>query len=270
VNKDSRISVVINTLNEEISIDACIKSVQGFADEIVVCDMYSDDRTVEIAKSYGAKVVFHERTGFVEPARFFAISQASCEWVLVLDADERLTGKLATRLHQVCSENRYDLVSFWFRYWYFGDWVLHGGFFSGNRTRFFRKEIYQKTYSIEQETVHSNFRALEMLPNQLHLSSEFYIDHYAYETVEKYISKTLGMYARFEAEKYHKEGKKFSVLRLICQPVKIFLGRYFIRQGYRDGMRGFILCVLYAGYFFAIYANLWSLEQHEGTDRGIV
>ena len=77
MNKHSCISVVINTLNEENNIGACIESVQGFADEIVVCDMYSDDRTVEIAESYGAKVVFHERVGFVEPARFFAISQAS-------------------------------------------------------------------------------------------------------------------------------------------------------------------------------------------------
>ena len=85
----SNITLVINTLNEEGHIAGCINSAKSIADEIIVCDMYSDDDTVKIAESLGAKIVFHERTGFVEPARHFAISKASYEWVLVLDADEQ-------------------------------------------------------------------------------------------------------------------------------------------------------------------------------------
>src|SRR5688572_27812596 len=95
------IAVVINTLNEESNIGNCIDSVLELADEIVVCDMHSEDRTLEIARQKGARVVLHPRTGFVEPARRFAISQARHEWVLVLDADERMTDMLAARLKEI-------------------------------------------------------------------------------------------------------------------------------------------------------------------------
>ena len=257
----SNISVVINTLNEENNIADCIRSVQGFANEIVVCDMYSDDRTVEIARSYGAKVVFHERVGFVEPARFFAISQASHEWLLVLDADERLTEKLAARLRQTANEDKYDVVTCWFRYWYFGGWVLYGGFFNGEWIRFFRKGTYIGGYSQNEETIHRGFEGLRNNPNQLHLDQEYYIDHYAYFTIEKYITKTLAMYARIEAEQYYSNKRPFRLWRLILSPVRIFIDKFFLKRGYKDGVRGFILCVLYAGYIFAVWANLWFLEE---------
>ena len=85
--KRQTIAVVINTLNAERIFDKCLDSV-SWADEIVVCDMYSDDKTVEIAHKYGARVYFHERCGYVEPARNFANSKVQSDWLLVLDADE--------------------------------------------------------------------------------------------------------------------------------------------------------------------------------------
>jgi len=265
---EKKISIIINTLNEENNIDACIKSVQGFADEIIVCDMYSDDRTVEIAKSHGAQIVFYEKTGFVEPARFFAISQASHEWVFVLDADERLTKKLAFRLRQIVNDGRYDVVTCWFRYWYFGDWVLHGGFFKGGWIRFFRKETYLCKYSSSEEIIHQGFETLRNHPNQMHLSREYYVDHYAYFTIEKYITKTLATYARIEAEQYFSKGRSFRFWRLIILPVRSFIENYFMKYAFKDGIRGFILCALYSGYIFAIWANLWLLEeQAQRTDE---
>ena len=134
------IALVINTLNEEKNIGDCIDSVGSLVNEIVVCDMYSDDRTAEIATLKGAQVVLHPRIGFVEPARKFAISQASQEWVLVLDADERMTPQLANRLIQVTQEDSCDVVSFWSLYWYFGGWVRHGGFFGGGVAAFHKEK----------------------------------------------------------------------------------------------------------------------------------
>jgi len=258
---DKKISVVINTLNEEKNISACIKSVHDFADEIVVCDMYSDDRTVEIARSHGAKVVFHERVGFVEPARFFAISQASHEWVLVIDADERMTERLATKLRELARDKSVEVVSFWSLYWYFGGWVRYGKFFNNTWTRFFRKEIYLKTYDSNEENVHHNFSTLRAHPNNLRLGSEYHILHLAYPTIEKYVCKTVGMYARAEGEQYYKQGIRFSLRRLIGQPIRTFIDRFIVGQGYRDGIRGFILAVLYAGYRFNTWANVWLLEE---------
>ncbi len=164
------ISLVINTLNEEVHIADCIKSAQGIADEIIICDMFSEDRTVEIAKEFGATVIFHEKVGFVEPARYFAISKASRKWVLVLDADERLTEKLANKLLELTITDKYDLIKFGSLYNYFGGYVKYGGFYHQNWPRFFKKSQYLKTYDEEEEMIHLNFNnlALNTKKNKLH------------------------------------------------------------------------------------------------------
>lgn len=255
------ISVVVNTLNEEANLRDCLESVRGFADEIVVCDMHSDDGTVAIAREHGARVVFHERTGYVEPARHFAISEASHEWVLVLDADERLVEPLKSRLLEEARAGRYDLVYFWSLFWYFGGWVRHGIFYSGGWGRFFRKAVYLDRYSDVELYVHQGMAGLRTVTNCLELPRDYYIEHLAYPTIEKYLAKTLGTYARIEAEGMHQRGLRFRPLRLVLDPVKSWVSSYVLHRGYRDGMRGFILCVLYAGYRFAIWANLWLLEE---------
>ena len=85
----AKISVVINTLNAERLLEKCLLSIQD-ADEIIICDMYSEDRTIEIAKKFNCKIVYHQKTGIVEPARNWAMDQAAGEWILVLDADENV------------------------------------------------------------------------------------------------------------------------------------------------------------------------------------
>lgn len=116
-----KISVVINTFNSERFLDACLKSVATF-DEIVLCDMHSTDQTCAIAEKYGCRIVYHERTGFVEPARNYAIAQASNEWVLVLDSDEVVpvpyantcTGLPTIRTHGICrAENAPQKLFLW-------------------------------------------------------------------------------------------------------------------------------------------------------------
>src|SRR6185437_13983552 len=98
------ISLVINTFNEEALIEDCIKSAMPFVDEIIVVDMHSSDKTVELSKALGAKVYYFEHMGIVEPARNFAIQQASREWVLLLDADERIPDTLGNLLTEVVKE----------------------------------------------------------------------------------------------------------------------------------------------------------------------
>src|SRR5688500_11736752 len=89
-----KVSVIINTLNEETNLPDCLESVR-WADEVVLVDMHSDDRTMAIAGEFGCRMFSHERTGYVEPARNFAITQAQHDWLLVLDADERVSPGLA-------------------------------------------------------------------------------------------------------------------------------------------------------------------------------
>ena len=253
------ISLVINTLNEEKNIQECIVSAKKWVNEIIVCDMHSDDATVEIAKSLGAKIIYHERIGYVEPARYLAISQALNEWVLVLDADERLTSKLGEKLVSVAKDTRYDAVSFASLFEYFG------GFFNNNWTRFFKKEVYLKTYNKNELTVHQNFNALFRLgkKRRLTLTKQYHIVHHAYPTIEKYITKTVDRYARIEAEQKFIKRERFSILKMIYDLVKTFLMSYIMRRGFLDGTKGLILCFFYAAYRFNIWANLWFLEKKE-------
>jgi glycosyltransferase involved in cell wall biosynthesis len=257
-----KISLVINTLNEEANIADCIKSAKHIADEVIVCDMYSDDNTVEIAKKLNATVVFHERTGFVEPARYFAISQASCEWVLILDADERMTVKLSTKLKEVIQDDRYDLVSFCILFEYFGDFLKDGIYYKNRYPRLFKKKNYIENYIEEEAVIHQNFRIMERNTiKKNELPPEYYLIHLAYPTIEKYITKTLGMYARIEAEEMFKKGAKFSHRRMFLDPLKSFIRNYLKDGGYKGGTRGFIKNFLYSVYRFNVWANIWFLNE---------
>lgn len=260
MNDRTKISLIINTLNEESNIADCIASAKPFVNEIIVCDMWSYDKTIEIAKNLGAKVVMHEKTGYVEPARHFAISQAKGEWILVLDADERMTDELGKKLVEIAREGKYDAVGFWSLYWYFGDWVKYGDFFHGNWARFFRKKTYLETYKRDEEYIHHNFDEIQRLDNKIVLGSEYYIKHYAYPTIELYCKKTIGRYARIEAEQFHSIGRKFTYFRLFADPIYHILRNYY-KGGFRGGTRFFILTMMKAFFRFSLWANLWVLED---------
>lgn len=262
MSDNRNISLVINTLNEESNIADCINSAINMVDEVVVCDMWSDDGTAEIAERMGAKVIRYKRIDYVEPARHYAISQASNEWILVLDADERMTDKLGNRLIDIAAGDEYDVVQFWCLFWYFGDWVRTGDFFPGVLARFFKKRAYLETYKKEEEYVHHNFHEIRKHNNKLILSSDYYIKHYAYPTIESYYKKTIGKYARIEADQYHKKGRKFSYFRLFADPVYHIL-RNVYKSRLRGGTRFFILTMLKAFYRFSVWANLWVLEDED-------
>lgn len=268
-NKLKAISVVVNTLNEEANIRRCIESIKHLADEIVICDMYSEDKTVEIAREYGARIVYHEKTGFVEPARYYAISSATYEWVLVIDADEVMTEKLAEKIKQIVRKDKVDVVFFGILYNYFGKFIRHGGFFnSHNFPRLFRKKTYIETYDQRDEFVHHGFLNLkEKAHNRIKLPLEYFIEHYAYPDIKSYVNKTIGRYALIEAQNMFDWGKKFRLYMLILDPLKVLVMAYIVRAGFLDGMEGFILAVLYAVFRFTVWTNLWYLEKYQEVQQ---
>jgi glycosyltransferase involved in cell wall biosynthesis len=259
----NKITLVINTLNEEKYIANCINSAKSIVDEIIICDMHSDDRTVKIAESLGAKVVFHERTGYVEPARYFAISQASCEWVLVLDADEQMTEKLANELKKISMSDTYDVVLFLKLYNYFGRYLRYGGFFNYKFPLFFKKNKYIEVYTNDEEMIHRNFGNLKNVKNKICLSKEYYIIHDAYPTIEKYLRKTLVDYSIIDSRGRYNNGEKVSFNKLLFSPFMEFIVRYILLQGFRDGKIGFITCYLKSQYTFYILLNIWFLNRNK-------
>lgn len=269
ISADPKLSVVINTFNEEGNIAGCISSIQGIADEIIVCDMYSSDRTVEIARQLGARIMMHEKEQIVEPARYAAISQATHSWILVMDADERMIPSTAEKI-AASIRGEHDVIYLWCNNLYFGKYMKHGGFFF-EIPRCFRKQLYLSSYSEAESRIHMNFSGIrEQGVAPLHLPEDCYFEHLAYPTIERYVVKTIGYYARVEANQEYLSGRRFSVLRLFTKPVKSFIEKYFFLKGYKDGTRGLILCVLYSFYEFTMVANVWMLEDqhHRGNGKG--
>ena len=261
------LSLVVNTYNNADVIGDCIRSAQPYVEDVVVCDMHSTDDTVAIAQSLGARIVYHPKAPSAEPARKTVIEAASEAWVLVLDADERLTPRLGEKLRELLATGQYDAINLWSRNWYYGGYMEHGGFYY-QQMRCFRRTLFLATHDPSEDRAHSGFgRVTAKARARLDLPKEYYYDHLAYPTIEKYVARTLAYYPLIESQYDHEQGVRFSSRRMVLDPIKSFFRKYILEKGYRDGTRGLITCVLYAHYIFLKQAHLWYLETVPPSER---
>lgn len=249
----ARISVVINTFNEEKNIGRCLEAVK-WADEIIIVDMHSTDKTVEIAKKYTSQIFYYEHTKYVEPARNFAISKAQGDWILVVDADEEISASLKEKLLAIAEESAADYVLLPRKNLIFGTWIQHTGWWPDTLVRFFKKD-----YVIWKDAIHS---VPETKGKELVLSSEKYaIIHHHYDSISQFVHKNFEIYAKEEALEKIKNGYMFVYIDVIRFPMKEFLSRYFAREGYKDGLHGLVLSLLMAGYHFMIFLYIWEHKK---------
>jgi len=249
-----KISVVINTLNEERNLPRAIASVKGMADEIVVVDMESEDKTVEIAKSLGAKVFTHKKTGYVEPARNYAISKASNPWVLVLDADEEVPLKLAQKITQVLKSPKADYYRIPRKNIIFGHWMKHSRWWPDYNIRLFKKN------SVSWNEVIHTVPMTQGIGGEIEDKEEYALVHHNYNSVEEYIER-MNRYSTLHAALLVNEGYKFSWKDIILKPSNEFLSRYFFGSGYKDGIHGLALSLLQAFSELAVYLKVWQKEK---------
>jgi (heptosyl)LPS beta-1,4-glucosyltransferase len=249
------ISVVINTLNEEKNLPHALASVKGFADEIVVVDMYSDDDTVVIAKSAEAKVFEHKRVGFVEPARNFAIEKATGDWILILDADEEIPHPLISILKNISDDPKSaDYYVLPRKNIIFGKWIKHSRWWPDYNIRFFKKGHVSWSEIIHSVPV-TNGKGADLTAIE-----ENAILHNNYTSVDQYIER-LNRYTTYKAPILIKGGYKFSWMDLIKEPVSEFVGRYFQGGGYKDGVHGLALALLQAFSELVLYLKIWQEEK---------
>lgn len=251
-----KISVVINTLNEEKNLPYALRSVQMWADEIVVVDMHSEDRTIEIAKSYGAKTFLHERTGFVEPARAYAIAQAQSEWVLILDADEMIPKALSLKILEIAKLEQADTVIIPRLNYMLGAPLYHSGWGpkQDSHARFFRKGMlstHARIHGALKPSAQARVVELPIKPGEA-------IVHFNYIDLEQFLSK-LNRYTTIEAQQARERGEGASQVKALLLAVLEFFNRYIRKRGYKDGWRGFFLSGLMATYRWATYAKLTEL-----------
>lgn len=245
------VSVVIVTKNEEKNIGDALEGVKDFED-IVVVDSFSEDRTVEICRKYTTKVFQHEWQGYAKQKQM-AVDYAERDWVLILDADERVTPELKEEIIEVLC--RPDCNGFYIprKNFFLGKWIRHSGWWPDYTLRLFRKDV---SY-VEQREVHEKVivrGAVGYLKNPL--------EHYTYRTISDYIKK-MESYSTLSAQeiliKNPRPSSTFLALKMIISPAFTFLKMFFLKQGFRDGMHGLMLGVFYGFYAFLKYAK--ALEK---------
>lgn len=244
----NKISVVINTYNAEKHLDKVLYSVAEF-DEIVVCDMESTDATVEIAHRHGCRVVTFEKGDctIVEPARQFAIEQATHQWVLVLDADEVIPPVLAFYLYSVASEKYGPAGIAMPRKNYFMGRFMHGCY-PDYVLRFFKKDLTQWP-----PVIHATPKVNGMVFYIPKASIELALEHVANDSVSDIIRKT-DTYSFHELSR--RRDKNYGIGALIYRPIFRFFKAYIIKKGFLDGRAGLIHAMLDGVYQFVIVAKL--------------
>lgn len=253
------ISVVINTLNEEKNIARVIESVK-WADEIVVCDMYSEDKTVEIAKKLGAKVIFHKRLDYVEPARNFAISKASNEWILILDPDEEIPESLKERLIEIASKmEQIDYVRLPRKNLIFDKWMKAAMWWPDYNIRFFKKGSVEWTDKIHRPPK-TKGQGLDLAAEE-----ELAIIHHNYQTISQFIVR-MDRYTTVEADQLIKQKYEFKWQDLIEKPLGEFLSRFFANRGFEDGLHGLALSLLQSFSFLIVHLKVWENTSFKETD----
>jgi glycosyltransferase involved in cell wall biosynthesis len=248
------ISVVVNTYNEEINIARCLKSV-SFVDEIIVCDMHSSDKTVEIARKLGAKIYYHQKEGFVEPARNFAISKATNEWILVLDADEEISATLAEKLKEIIT-NKEDIsyMEIPRKNIIFNKWMKASGWWPDYQVRFFKKGTVEWSDKIHSKPK-TKGQELRLLANE-----DLAIIHHHYSSISQFVER-MNRYTDIQAKQISDDGYRFKWQDLIIKPVDEFLSRFFANQGFEDGLHGLALGLLQGFSHLLVYLKIWELEK---------
>jgi (heptosyl)LPS beta-1,4-glucosyltransferase len=251
-----QVSVVINTYNEEHNLPYALRSVHSWAHEIIVVDMHSTDKTVQIAEQYGAKVFYHDQTGYVEAARAYAVAQASHEWVLLLDADEVVPKTLSEALLELAQHDRADVVYIPYCNYFLGQY-LKGTFIRlGNDThaRFFKRSHLLLKSRIHQYVQPAPGARRLVLAHQEALA----IHHFSYASLSSFAQK-IDRYTTVEANQALERGEKSSIVRALWDAVTEFLSQYIKHQGFRAGWRGFYYSAYMAHYYIAKWGKLKSL-----------
>lgn len=244
------ISVTVITRNEEGEIDACLASV-AWADEIVLVDSGSTDRTVEIAKKFTEKVFFHPWEGYARQKNW-AVAQASHEWILSIDADERVPPELRKEIEAAVGSTSPSAGYFIPRKNFFlGRWIRHGGWYPDYVLRLFQRERGRFVDRRVHEAVSVN-GPVGTLRTPL--------EHYTYQSMEAYFER-MERYATLAAEEMFERGRKASRLDLTLRPWSTFLKMYFLRLGFLDGRDGLRLARLYSLYTFSKYEKLAKMRQ---------
>lgn len=254
------ISVCITAVNEEQNIRRCLESVR-WANEIVVVDSFSKDRTVEICREYTDRVYQHEWMGYIGQKNLIK-DLATGPWILFVDADEEISPGLLNEIQaEFDNGTAADYAGYEFPrlVQYLGRWITHGDWYPDVKLRLFRKDKGEcgGQEPHDRTTVHGRVKRLRHP-----------LFHYTYTDISNHLS-TLNRFTSISAIGKHKQGRHFWLTDLLFRPVFRFIRCYFIKRGFLDGVPGLIVATFASFGVFVKYAKLWEvyLTEKEAKNR---
>ena len=241
---------VIITKNEEANIHDCLASVAWISERVVV-DAESTDRTVELARAAGARVLVRPWPGFGRQKNY-AMDEARAEWILIVDADERIPQPLQSEIRSRIDAWRpgdpeaYEIPR---RNYFYGAWVRHAGVYPDYQIRLVRKGSAR----YNDVPVHENLVVQGPVGRLIHP-----MDHFTERRIRDHFRK-FGLYTTLAAQEKGRTVCRVSAIDLIFRPLVVFTKSYLLKQGFRDGVRGLIVSGFASMYTFVKYAKLWAM-----------
>jgi len=247
-----KLSVCIVAMNEADRIADCLRSAD-FADEWIVVDSHSTDQTREIAADLGARVIERDWPGHVQQKNF-ALDAAEHDWVLCVDADERVSPELrASILAALGDDARPDGFEFARRTWYLGRWIRHGGWYPDRKLRLFRRSLARWGGTNPHDHVEMDARVGLLRGDLL---------HYSYRSIADHL-RTIDSFTTIAAREKRARGQRAGLLDLVGRPLWKFLRMYVLKAGFLDGIAGLVVAVTGSFYVFLKYAKLLELQLEE-------
>jgi glycosyltransferase involved in cell wall biosynthesis len=250
------LSVVIITLNEEKNIATCIESVRQVANEIVVLDSYSTDKTIDIARKEGAVVYQQEFKGY-GLQKNAALQHSSFDFVLSLDADEVLNSAL---VKAILYEKKFPSADAYIMNRcnnYCGKFIRHGSWYPDKKIRLFNKRIGKWSNDLVHEKIEISSEAkIKELKGD--------ILHYSYLTIAEHIAQN-NKFSTLSSESLFKKGRRTNIFKVIVNPVWAFFLSYFMRAGFVDGFYGFVIAVNISHLTFLKHAKLMMLQRSKNV-----
>lgn len=260
-SKSKKISVIINTKNCEKTLEKTLKSIRGLGDEIVIVDMHSVDKTVQIAKKYTDKIFSFKDCGYADPARNFAFSKAKYDWIFIIDSDETITQTMKKTIDNIVAGKMLkkmigDCYFFPRKNFIFKKFITHTNWYPDYQLRLFKKNKV-----IWNDGVHSFPKVLGKkiyLPAKDSLSFR----HLNYQTIDEFVAK-LNRYTNFQADEIYKNDKNqvINSEKIFSSFFDEFFNRYFLNYGYKDEAHGLSLSFLQSMAQLVAFLKVWQKQN---------
>ncbi|OIQ16749.1 MAG: glycosyl transferase [Bacteriovorax sp. MedPE-SWde] len=252
-----KLSAAIITFNEEHNIERCINSLKGIADEIVVVDSFSTDKTAEICKSLGVTFIENKFSGHIEQKNFI-LTQTTHDYVLSLDADEALDEELKESILNVKSNFKFDGYSFNRLTNYVDKWIYRCGWYPDKKLRLFDK-TKAKWAGVNPHDI------IEMIEGSKTTQLSGNILHYSYDSISDHINQT-NKFTTIAAKEAFERGVRSSTFKIISRPILKFLKDYFLKRGILDGRYGFIICCINSLSALLKFSKIKDLQEGKSIE----